>query len=459
MLDTLTVVRPDPTVLAEGPADAVSGAGSDPAAATGRGARPRGPAPRPAVSALLVVVAVLALALAVAELVEVPGLSYSLMLGAWGLDCLVGLIVLTFAAVVLHRRHPSRVRAVAAVAAVSATAITGAVGARHVAYAHEHGVDVDLVALTGIGQAGAAPDLEPLVLNDVETGQQLHAGVWMPRDPGTGRAWTAEQVYEAQPEGVPVVVLLHGGGWSNGNRLNPMTRGQADWFARQGYLAIALDYPLSTSLLATWELAETRSVCGLAWVAAHAAQYGGDIDRLALQGDSAGGNLALEITYRQALGSLPAPLEECGSQIPRVDAVTVTYPVADPVGFHDNPDPIMGPFTRGRSERYTGGSPRQHPERYEAVDPVSKARELVQAGAAGALPPTLVVAGARDHVVPVAGVRELDAVLTQGGAPHETLIAPLTDHVFDLNPGSLVSQIWRSRTLALLERAGLGPVR
>ena len=112
-----------------------------------------------------------------------------------------------------------------------------------VSYVTDHGTSIDAWALTGIGQWGAAPDEEPVVLDDTETGQQLRAGIWYPRGADGRRLDSSASV--------PVVVLVHGGGWSNGDRLNPMTRGQADWLSRQGYLAIAVDYPLSTPDLAT----------------------------------------------------------------------------------------------------------------------------------------------------------------------------------------------------------------
>lgn len=391
--------------------------------------------------------AAFALLLAVAELVEVPGASYSLMLGTWGPHWLTLLVVLAVLAVVAFRRRPGRARACAVAALAVATAITGGVGWAQLSYVARQGIVIDAWALTGIGQGGAAPDEEPVVLDDTETGQQLRAGVWYPRD-ASGRRLAASRT-------VPVVVLIHGGGWSNGNRLNPMTRGQADWLAHQGYLAIAVDYPLSTPELATWELAESRTACALAWVGANAGAYGGDTGRLALVGDSAGGHLALELTYRQALGEMPQPPEGCSAAVPQIDAVSTTYPVADPVGFHDNPDLVMGPFTADRAQRYTGGTPRQVPGRYAAIDPVTRLERISRAGAAAGLPPTLIVAGQQDHVVPVAGARALDAALSRAGAPHETLIVPYTDHVFDLNPGSAVSQLWRGRTLALFAGAGL----
>lgn len=407
---------------------------------------------------LLLAVAGFAALASLAELIEVPGLSYVLMLGPWGADWLALLALLTLAALVARRRHPARSRSLALLLLALSLVVTAGVGWRQVDFARSQGTRLDLWALTGIGQSGSQPDEQPVVLDDTDTGQLLQAGVWLPRDRDGALLSAGHSGAQTSP-GTPagVVVLLHGGGWSNGNRLNPMTRGQAAWLASQGYLAIALDYPLSTPDLATWQLAESRVACGLAWVASHAGGYGGDASHLALVGDSAGGNLALEITYRQALGLLGPVDEACGTQVPQIDAVSTTYPIADPVAFHDNPDLVMAPFVSERARRYTGGTPAQVPQRYEAIDPRGKLALLARLGAGPSLPPTLIVHGARDHVVPVEGTLSLDAALETAGAPRTTVVAPLTDHVFDLNPGSAVSQTWRHLTLDLLTQAAVDP--
>ncbi|MDO4243152.1 MAG: alpha/beta hydrolase [Actinomyces sp.] len=396
-------------------------------------------------SALLFGGALLCAACALAMFVPVPGLSYSLMLGTWGLDALALLAVATVLAAVALRRRPGRARAAAVVLLALSLLAVGGVGAVQIHFASARGVSLDALALTGIGQVGSAPDVVETFLDDSATDQSLEAGIWLPRDPGTGEP-------RATSAGAPVVVLLHGGGWMTGDHLNPMTRGQADWFAEQGYLAIALDYPLSTPSLQTWELAETRVGCGLAWVGAHAVQYGGDVNRLALVGDSAGGHLALETAARQVLGTVRS---SCGGEVPPVDAVSLTYPIADPVVFHDNPDLVIAPYVRLRAQRYTGGTPAELPERYAEINPVAKIEQIGRMGLGRRMPPVLVVHGEQDHVVPVVGSRELDAALEAAGVEHETVVVPFADHVLDLNAGSVSSQLWRRLTLEIFARTGL----
>ncbi|WP_194949017.1 alpha/beta hydrolase [Actinomyces trachealis] len=390
---------------------------------------------------------------ALALLVPIPALDYSLMLGTWGLASCMLIALLLLVAIWAMYKCPSRARRLAAVLAAASLVATGVVATAQVRQAGQLGASIDWWQATGVGQWGSMPDAEPTFMNDAPSGQKLQVGIWLPRDPATGKALSAEQTRATHPDGVPVVVLLHGGGWRTGDRRNPMTKGQATWLARQGYLAIALDYPLSLPNLPTWWLAESRAALGLAWVGRHAEAWGGDAQRLALIGDSSGGHLALEIALRQVLGTME---QICTEPVPPVRAVSLTYPVADPAGFHDNPDPVMAPYVSQRASMYVGGSPRQKPQRYLEISPLAKAQALREQGLGAQMPPVLIVHGARDHVVPVVGSEQLHQELVQAGVRSQLVVVPYADHIFDLNPGSLPSQLWRHLTLELLDSAGMG---
>lgn len=56
---------------------------------------------------------------------------------------------------------------------------------------------------------------------------------------------------------------------------------------------------------------------------------GGDINRLAVLGDSAGGNLAINLAYAAARGDVRA---DC-ADVPLASAVVVQYPAVDPWPF------------------------------------------------------------------------------------------------------------------------------
>ena len=89
----------------------------------------------------------------------------------------------------------------------------------------------------------------------------------------------------------PVLVYLHGGGWVCGS---PKThRKLAHRFAEAGYLVFNVDYRLAPEhpFPTPFEdcLAATR------WAHREAARFGGDATRLAIGGDSAGGNLSAAV--------------------------------------------------------------------------------------------------------------------------------------------------------------------
>lgn len=88
---------------------------------------------------------------------------------------------------------------------------------------------------------------------------------------------------------LPLVVYFHGGGFvlcgldSHDNICRSLAR-------RSGALVLSVDYRLAPE--ARFPAAAEDAVAAVRWAAAHAAQLGADPARLAVAGDSAGGNLA-----------------------------------------------------------------------------------------------------------------------------------------------------------------------
>jgi acetyl esterase len=118
----------------------------------------------------------------------------------------------------------------------------------------------------------------------VNLGGDLHADIAVPdvAVPGVG----------ARP--FPVVLYLHGGGWCFGSPRSFRKVGMT--FAANGVLAVMLDYRLAPEHPFPAALDDVRQAVD--WIGRHAAAYGGDGSRIAVGGDSAGGNLALAAALR-----------------------------------------------------------------------------------------------------------------------------------------------------------------
>jgi acetyl esterase len=104
------------------------------------------------------------------------------------------------------------------------------------------------------------------------------------------RAW--------RPQGeppLPVIAFLHGGGWAMGGveTYDAPLRALAN---AAGALVVAPEYRLAPEH--RFPAALDDCLAAVRWLAAHAPELGGDGDRIAVAGDSAGGNLAAVVARR-----------------------------------------------------------------------------------------------------------------------------------------------------------------
>jgi len=381
------------------------------------------------VAALLVVPA--ALAVLGTYFYGVPYLGLATAYVPWYLPWLVvATVVGGVLAVIGWRTRRSRVGAALAVVAALAVAGASVIDARMIAAVEHAGADIDLIDTFGVGvQKYAAPD-EQVTYGSYQ-GAPLRLSVYRPSESDSH---------------APVLVYIHGGGWVAGD----LTSRSADlkWFAAQGWLVVSVDYTLSSADRHLWDVTQDQIGCALGWVAANAPRFGGDPARLSVSGHSAGGNLAINTGYLAASGQLRS---SCGGTMPRVAAVSAVYPVVDPAGFYDNRDPALGGRSRGMVGAYTGGSPQQFPDRY--------ARISSETHITAAAPPTLVILGEADHLVPVDGTYRFVAKARATGVDVELVTVPYADHVFDGRRGSIGEQAYRQLTARWLREHGQSPER
>jgi acetyl esterase len=385
------------------------------------------------VPVVIVIAALLVMPTALAVLgtyfYRVPYLGLATAYVPWYLPWLMMAAVVGGALAVIHWRvRGSRIGVALAVAAALALAGAAVIDARMIAAVEHAGADIRLIDTFGVGAPKyAAPD-EEATYGSFQ-GKPLRLGVYRPRE-SASRA--------------PVLVYIHGGGWVAGDLTSRSTA--LRWFAERGWLVISIDYTLSSADSHLWNVTQDQIGCALGWVVANAPRYGGDPARLSVSGHSAGGNLAINTAYLAASGRLRS---SCGGTMPTVAAVSAMYPVVDPAGFYDNPDPAVGNASRDMVGAYIGGSPQRFPDRYARISSESHITE--------AAPATLIVVGEADHLVPVVGTYRFVDRAKAAGVDVELVTVPYADHVFDDRGGSIGEQAYRQLTARWLRDHGQAP--
>jgi acetyl esterase/lipase len=208
----------------------------------------------------------------------------------------------------------------------------------------------------------------------------------------------------------PTVIFIHGGGWTGGTKEGRM-------LAIQAYLVMGLDvvnveYRLAKIALAPAAVEDCR--CALRWVIVHAKEYGIDVRKIVVAGESAGGHLALTTAFLPSSAGLDR-------QCPGADALQVSA-VVNWYGITDVNELLDGPNMRAYAVAWLGSLPNRE-EVARRVSPLT----YVRAG----LPPVLTIHGDADPTVPYAQAQRLQRALNDAGVPNELLTIPGGKHGVD----------------------------
>ncbi|HUQ38880.1 MAG TPA: alpha/beta hydrolase [Acidimicrobiales bacterium] len=210
------------------------------------------------------------------------------------------------------------------------------------------------------------------------------------------------------------ILLLHGGSWIAGDRTQ--LRGYGILLGREGYLCVASEYRLLPE--ANWPAQIHDAKAALRWLRKNAAMWGVDPDRIAVEGNSAGGHLALLLAGTQGLEEFAGETDDGVSDA--VKAVMAVYPPT-----------VLTETTRATSEgrqlliaMFGEGAAGEAVA--ELASPITHAKP--------GFPPTLLISGTNDIVVPhESSVRMYEALAAAGVHVDLHLIAE-QPHAFDMQP-------------------------
>ena len=229
------------------------------------------------------------------------------------------------------------------------------------------------------------------------------------------------------------ILMIHGGGWGEGKPalLAPHCR----YFAARGMVAVNVGYRLVKKDNRV-RIADCVADCrdALCFVQQEAAKLGIDPARIAVAGESAGGHLAAAVALLPPAGG-SRPVEAPGALIlynPVVDPVALGWMTGHP-GVAALPDSPAGETWRERAER---------------ISPV----RFVRAG----LPPTLIIHGAQDVVVPVEQADRFTELMRKAGNRVEYQRVEGWGHAFLIPDYGKPAQIVAALRMTDVFLAGLG---
>ena len=227
-----------------------------------------------------------------------------------------------------------------------------------------------LLAVAAVATAVATPAVSPTAVPyKTVAGQTLELSVFQPITKAASR---------------PAVIFFHGGGWTQGKP--DLLFAHCEWLASQGVVGIAVGYRLLNHGAATLSDCVADAGDAVRFVRGHASEYGIDPQRIVLAGESAGGQLAAAVALAPDASA--------------VQGVALFNPVLDLPAL---------PW----AAKLPGAA---------AVSPLQHIRTD--------LPPTLIVHGTADEVVPIEQVDRFTRLMVAAGNRCELVALPGRHHAF-----------------------------
>lgn len=221
----------------------------------------------------------------------------------------------------------------------------------------------------------------------------------------------------SNPSGLrrPAAVIIHGGGWTGGDKGAAREINIGTNLALNGYVGLSINYVLASTnkavSRATWPQNLHDCMTAVRWLRKNAERLQVDPERIGVIGGSAGGHLAAMLAVLSEKDGLD-PKGPYGEFSCRVQCAVDLYGPAD---------------LSGRQHLTMLGKPREEaPELYRTASPVTYVDRSD--------PPILILHGTADKTVDIAQSKLFAEKLKEAGARHELVIVEGAPHTFHLQP-------------------------
>ena len=211
----------------------------------------------------------------------------------------------------------------------------------------------------------------------------------------------------------PGVVIIHGGGWTGGDKAAARERNIGNTLAEHGYVCLSINYLLADPKAgkAAWPQNIYDCKTAVRWLRANAELLHLDSKHIGAIGGSAGGHLTAMLDVTRPEDGLD-PKGPYGEFSCRISCGVDMYGPADIENWKD-----ITALLKSRKEA---------PELYKQFSVMTYLEKNT--------PPLLILHGTADTIVDPEQSRILDAALTKLGVEHHLEIVEGAKHSFDLQP-------------------------
>jgi acetyl esterase/lipase len=200
-----------------------------------------------------------------------------------------------------------------------------------------------------------------------------------------------------------VMIMIHGGGWSSGDKTDFNTYVDTLKKRLPDYAIFNINYRLATAISNLFPAQENDVKAAFDFISSKVSDYKIS-QKIVLLGASAGGHLALLQGYKYT-----SPV--------KAKAIIDFFGPTDLVELHNHPaDPSVAAIL----EILLAGTPSSNAALYQQSSPINFVTALS--------PPTIILQGGLDPLVPVAQATSLDAKLQTAGVVHQYVYYPTEGH-------------------------------